>query len=66
MTFIVNHDGVVFSKDLGADTAKVAGAITAYDPDEHLEARGGDLSLTALCRRAATPARSCTSEAFSS
>ncbi len=34
MTFIVNHDGVVFSKDLGADTAKVAGAITAYDPDD--------------------------------
>lgn len=33
MTFIVSHDGVVFSKDLGADTAKVASAITQYDPD---------------------------------
>jgi hypothetical protein len=33
MTFIVNHDGVVFSQDLGPDTAKVAGAITQYDPD---------------------------------
>jgi hypothetical protein len=34
MTFIVNHDGVVFSKDLGPDTAKAAGAIAAFDPDE--------------------------------
>jgi hypothetical protein len=33
MTFIVSHDGVVFSRDLGPDTAKVAGAITQYDPD---------------------------------
>jgi hypothetical protein len=24
MTFMVNHDGVVFSKDLGSDTAKLA------------------------------------------
>lgn len=34
MTFIVNHDGVVFSKDLGPDTARVAGGITQYDPDD--------------------------------
>jgi hypothetical protein len=33
MTFIVNQDGVVFQKDLGADTAKLAAAITAFDPD---------------------------------
>jgi hypothetical protein len=33
MTFIVNHDGVVHEADLGPDTAKLAGAITAYDPD---------------------------------
>jgi hypothetical protein len=33
MTFIVNHDGVVFSKDLGPETANVAGAIAAFDPD---------------------------------
>ena len=33
MTFIVNHDGVVFSKDLGPETAKVAGALAAFDPD---------------------------------
>jgi hypothetical protein len=33
MTFVVNHDGVVFQKDLGADTARAAGAISAFDPD---------------------------------
>jgi Protein of unknown function (DUF2950) len=32
MTFLVNHDGVVYSKDLGADTAKLALAIEAFDP----------------------------------
>ena len=34
MTFIVNHDGVVFQKDLGPDTGKLAQAITAFDPDD--------------------------------
>jgi hypothetical protein len=33
MTFIVNHDGVVFSKDLGEDTPKVAVEMTVFDPD---------------------------------
>jgi hypothetical protein len=33
MTFIVNQDGVVHDADLGPDTAKLAIAITAYDPD---------------------------------
>lgn len=33
MTFIVNHDGEVFQKDLGPDTAKIAKAMTRYDPD---------------------------------
>ena len=33
MTFIVNQDGVVHEADLGQDTSKIAGAITAYDPD---------------------------------
>jgi hypothetical protein len=32
MTFIVNHDGVVFQKDLGPDTAQVAAKIEAFDP----------------------------------
>jgi hypothetical protein len=34
MTFIVNQDGVVYQKDLGADTVKLAPALTAYDPDK--------------------------------
>ena len=33
MTFIVNQDGVVYQKDLGEDTAKVAPLLNAYDPD---------------------------------
>jgi len=33
MTFVVNHDGVVYSKDLGDDTAKLASEMTRYDPD---------------------------------
>jgi len=32
MTFIVNHDGVVYEKDLGPDTAKLAAAVTRFDP----------------------------------
>jgi hypothetical protein len=33
MTFMVNHDGVVYQKDLGPDTAAAARAITRFDPD---------------------------------
>jgi hypothetical protein len=33
MTFIVNKDGVLYQKDLGPDTEKVANAMTEYDPD---------------------------------
>jgi Protein of unknown function (DUF2950) len=33
MTFIVNHDGTVFQKDLGRDTADVAEAMTSFNPD---------------------------------
>jgi len=33
MTFVVNQEGVVMQKDLGPDTARLAAAITAYDPD---------------------------------
>jgi hypothetical protein len=31
-TFIVNHNGTVFEKDLGPDTAKIAEAMTSFDP----------------------------------
>jgi hypothetical protein len=33
MTFIVNQNGVVYQKDLGPDTEKIANAMTEYDPD---------------------------------
>ena len=34
MTFIVNHDGTVYQKDLGEDTASAAKAMKAYNPDK--------------------------------
>jgi len=34
MTFVVNRQGVVYAKDLGPETASLAEAITAYDPDD--------------------------------
>ena len=34
MTFIVNHDGVVYQKNLGRDTKKAVQAIKAFDPDK--------------------------------
>jgi hypothetical protein len=33
VTFIVNQDGVVYEKDLGADTDKIASTMTEYNPD---------------------------------
>jgi len=33
-TFMVGYDGVVYEKDLGPDTAKVASAIKRYNPDK--------------------------------
>jgi hypothetical protein len=32
-TFIVNHDGVVYEKDLGKDTGAIASKMTRFDPD---------------------------------
>ena len=34
MTFIVNQDGVVYEKDLGPETEKLAAGITEFNPDE--------------------------------
>jgi hypothetical protein len=33
MTFLVNQQGIVFERDFGANTAKAAAALKAYDPD---------------------------------
>lgn len=34
MTFLVNHNGVVFQRDLGRNTDRTAKAMPAFDPDE--------------------------------
>lgn len=34
MTFIVNQDGLIYEKNLGAKTASVAEHMTAFDPDD--------------------------------
>jgi hypothetical protein len=33
VTFMVNQDGIVYQKDLGPDTAKIAASMTQYNPD---------------------------------
>lgn len=38
MTFIVNQDGIVYEKNLGAHTKRLAVAITQYDPDRTWQA----------------------------
>ncbi|HSK28830.1 MAG TPA: DUF2950 domain-containing protein, partial [Candidatus Limnocylindria bacterium] len=37
MTFIVNHDGKVFQKDLGGKTAAIAKGMKTYNPDKSWE-----------------------------
>jgi Protein of unknown function (DUF2950) len=34
MTFLVDKTGIVYQKDLGPTTSEIAGALTAYDPDQ--------------------------------
>ena len=34
MSFIINQNGVIFQKNLGTDTTKVATAMSEFDPDE--------------------------------
>jgi Protein of unknown function (DUF2950) len=34
MTFMINQDGIVWQRDLGADTAKAAAAIDQFNPDD--------------------------------
>jgi hypothetical protein len=34
MTFIVNHEGTVYQKNLGKGTTKTARAIKLFDPDK--------------------------------
>jgi hypothetical protein len=34
MTFLVNHDGTLYQKDLGPETSAAAQKITKFDPDK--------------------------------
>ncbi len=34
MTFIVNHDGTVYEKDLGPKTAEIALKMSKFNPDK--------------------------------
>lgn len=38
MSFLVNQDGIVLQKDLGADTAEISKTITSFNPDNTWEA----------------------------
>jgi hypothetical protein len=42
MTFMVSHDGVVYSKDLGPDTAKLALAVDTFDPGSDWKKEEGE------------------------
>jgi len=35
MTFMTGDDGVVYERDLGPDTVKVAASIQEYNPDQN-------------------------------
>jgi hypothetical protein len=44
MTFITNHYGLVFQKDLGAETNQAVTAIQSYDPDTTWTPTGDEMS----------------------
>lgn len=35
MTFMMNDNGIVYERNLGPDTVKLAASITLYNPDEN-------------------------------
>lgn len=46
MTFLVNHQGVIYEKDLGPDTAHLARAMQTYNPDRTWKQAGASLLPT--------------------
>lgn len=48
MTFLVNQDGIVFEKNLGADTARIARQILSFNPDKSWRATNASVSPTIL------------------
>ena len=55
MSFIVSHDGEVFEKDIGPDSAKVGRAMTTFDPDSSWKEVDTDEATTAAAKKAAKP-----------
>ena len=49
MTFVVNHEGVVYKKDLGSNTANIASSMTRFNPDKTWKPSSG--SATAQSKR---------------
>jgi hypothetical protein len=44
MTFLVNHEGIVFQKDLGPQTSEIAESMTEFNPDDSWERAQTDAS----------------------
>ena len=52
MTFITNHDGVVYQRDLGPDTQRLAEAMTEFDPGpEWTRSTDSDGGAAAVAKR---------------
>jgi hypothetical protein len=47
MTFVVNQDGTVYQKDLGAQTTDLASGLSEFDPDSTWERVERDASQNA-------------------
>ncbi|HXA21760.1 MAG TPA: DUF2950 domain-containing protein [Acetobacteraceae bacterium] len=48
MTFMINQDGIVWQRDLGADTAKAAAAIDQFNPDDSWTPLAREVVMVAL------------------
>jgi len=44
MTFIINHDGTVYEKDLGEKTEELAAKMTTFNPDKTWKPEADDQS----------------------
>jgi len=48
MTFIVDQDGIVYQKNLGLDTKRIAADVTQYNPDESWKPSDNEASRSAF------------------
>ena len=56
MTFMTNHDGILYERDLGEDTTRLAKAITAFDPGPEWKRSDVDADAAAAAAHADDPA----------